>query len=146
MSKIHKSIEIKVPVKEVYDYLEDAAKLPEWLVGVTEVHNITGSGVGRHFDFTYQMVGVPLKGEVTATEDIPEKRIVTESKGGVESTWTWNLSAEKGKKDVTVLDLDIDYKIPVPVVGKLADKILLKRNERQTDMTLMNIKEKLEAR
>jgi len=45
---------------------------------------------------------------------------------------------------VTVLNLDIDYKIPVPVLGKLAEKVLMKRNERETEMGLANIKEKLE--
>ena len=89
------------------------------------------------------MAGVPLKGENTVKEEIPEKRIVVESKGGAESTWTFNLER---RQDVTVLDLDIDYTIPIPVVGKLAEKVLLKRNERETEMDLMNIKEKLEAR
>ena len=143
MAKIHKSIEIKAPLKEVFSYIQDPSTTPEWLVGMIEVHNITGSGVGRHFDWTYKMAGVPLKGENTVTEEIPEKRLVVESKGGAESTWTFNLER---RKDVTVLDLDIDYKIPVPVLGKLADKLLLRRNERETEMDLLNIKEKLEAR
>jgi len=143
MAKVHKSIEIKAPVKEVFSYIQDPTTTPEWLVGMIEVHNVTGSGVGRHFDWTYKMAGVPLKGQNTVKEEIPEKRIVVESKGGAESTWTFNFEQ---RKDVTVLDLDIDYKIPVPVLGKLADKILLKRNERETEMDLVNIKEKLEAR
>jgi uncharacterized membrane protein len=90
------------------------------------------------------MAGIRLKGESTVTEDVPEKHIVVESKGGAESTFTFNF--EKRKEDVTVLDLDIDYKVPVPVLGKLAEKVLLKRNEREADMNLMNLKEKLEAR
>jgi uncharacterized membrane protein len=143
MPRIHKQIEIKAPVKEVYDYINDPKTNPEWLVGTMEVHNIEGSGVGKHFDFTYKMAGVPLKGECTLVEEVPEKRIVTKTKGGVESTWTFNL--EK-RKDVTVLDLDIDYKIPIPVIGKLAENVLLKRSERETEVDLMNIKEKLEAR
>jgi hypothetical protein len=31
-------------------------------------------------------------------------------------------------------------------LGKLAEKVLLKRNERETEMGLMNIKEKLESK
>lgn len=143
MARVHKSIEIKAPVKEVFSYIQDPTTTPEWLVGMIEVHNVTGSGVGRHFHWTYKMAGVPLKGENTVKEEIPDKRIVVESKGGAESTWTFNL---EGRKDVTVLDLDIEYKIPVPVVGKLAEKMLLKRNERETEMDLLNIKEKLETR
>jgi uncharacterized membrane protein len=140
--KVHKSIEIKAPLKEVYDYIDNPEKNPEWITSMIESHNITGSGVGRHFDWTYKMIGIPLKGESLCTEDVPEKHIVVKTTGGVESTWTFDL---KSKKDYTVLDLDIDYKIPVPVVGKLAEKVLLKRNERETEMSLMNIKERLEA-
>ena len=40
--------------------------------------------------------------------------------------------------------IDIDYKVPIPVLGRLAEKVLAKRNERETDMNLMNLKERLE--
>jgi uncharacterized membrane protein len=143
MIKIHKSIEIKAPVKEVYDYVDDPTTSPEWMQGMIEVNNVTGSGVGRHYDWTYKMAGMRLKGENLCTEDVPEKHIVVESKGGVESVWTFNFD---NRNDATVLDLDIDYKIPVPVIGKLAEKVLLKRNERIAEMDLLNIKEKLEVR
>ena len=143
MARIHTSIEIKAPVKEVYEYLHDPTTLPEWMVGLIEVHNITGAGVGQQYNWTYKMAGIPLKGENIITEEVPEKHIVVKSKGGVESTWNWNLER---RKDVTVLDLDLDYKIPVPVLGKLAEKVILKRNERETELNLTNIKEKLEAR
>ncbi len=143
MARIHKSVEIKAPVKEVYAYIDDPEKNPEWMASMIEVSNVTGSGVGKHFDWTYKMAGIRLRGESTFTEDVPEKRIVAETKGGAESTWVYTFEQ---RKDITVLDLDIDYKIPVPVLGKLAEKVLLKRNERETDLNLMNIKEKLEAR
>jgi uncharacterized membrane protein len=143
MIKIHKSIEIKAPVKEVYDYVDDPATSPEWMQGMIEVDNVKGSGVGRNYDWTYKMAGLRLKGETTCTEDVPEKRIIVKSRGGVESVWTFNFDKSK---DATVMDLDIDYKIPVPVIGKIAEKVLLKRNERDAETNLLNIKEKLEAR
>jgi len=142
MPNVHRSIEIKAPIKEVYDYIDNPEKDPEWMTSMVEVHNVKGSGVGRQFDWTYKMVGVPLKGESIFTEDVPEKHIVVKTKGSVESTWTFNLES---REDYTMLDLDIDYRIPVPVVGKLAEKVLMKRNERETEMSLTNIKERLES-
>jgi len=142
MPIIHKSVEIKAPVKEVYDYLMDPEKELEWLTSIMEVKDITGSGVGKHFKWTYKMAGIRLNGESTFTEDVPEKKIKVESKGGVESTWNWKLDQ---RKDITVLDLDLDYKIPVPVLGKVVEKLLLKRNEHEADLALTNIKEKLES-
>jgi len=47
-------------------------------------------------------------------------------------------------ENATILALDIDYKIPVPVLGKIAEKMLLKRNEREADTNLLNLKGKLE--
>lgn len=143
MPKIHRSVEIKAPVKEVYSYLENPESNPEWMTSMIEVHNIKGSGVGTHFNWTYKMVGVPLKGESQFIEDVPQKHIVVKTKGGAESTWTFDL---QDRDTYTMLDLDIDYRIPVPVVGRLAEKALLKRNEREAESSLMNIKEKLEAR
>jgi uncharacterized membrane protein len=84
-----------------------------------------------------------FKGENTNIEDVPNKRIVIKSKGGIESTWTYNFES---RGDATILDLDIDYKIPVPVLGKLAERVLLKRNEREADTNLMNLKERLEEK
>ena len=88
------------------------------------------------------MAGVLLKGESTTTEHIPNERIVMQSKGGVTSTWIFNFETHDGG---TMMELDIEYTIPVPVLGKLAEKIVLKRNEREADLAMANIKEKMEG-
>jgi uncharacterized membrane protein len=141
MPKIHKQIDIKAPAKKVFAYIEDPENDPEWMASMMEVKDVTGSGVGKRFNWTYKMAGVRLHGETKFTEEIPDKRLVVETKGGVESTWTFSLEP---REDVTILDLDIDYTIPVPVLGKLAEKVLTKRNEREADMNLTNLKERLE--
>jgi uncharacterized membrane protein len=142
MPRVHRSIEIKAPLKEVYNYIDNPETNPEWMSSMVEVHNVKGSGVGRQFKWTYKMAGIPLKGESLCTEDVPEKHIVVKTTGGAESTWTFDLES---RENYTKLDLDIDYKIPVPVLGKLIEKVLLQRNEREAEMNLMNIKEKLET-
>ncbi len=38
-----------------------------------------------------------------------------------------------------------DYTIPVPVLGKLAEQLVLKRNQREADLSMQNIKERLEV-
>jgi hypothetical protein len=39
----------------------------------------------------------------------------------------------------------LDYTIPVPVLGKLAEQLVLKRNQREADLSMENIKERLEV-
>ncbi len=41
--------------------------------------------------------------------------------------------------------VETEYTIPVPVLGKLAEKLVLKRNRRESDMSMENIKERLEV-
>ena len=45
----------------------------------------------------------------------------------------------------TKLGFDVDYTIPVPVLGKLAEKAVFKRNQREAQMSTENIKERLEV-
>ncbi len=88
------------------------------------------------------MVGVPLQGESTVTEHVHNERRVMQSKGGIVSTWDFNLESQD---DGTKFTLDIEYTIPVPVLGKLAEKLVLKRNEREADLAMVNLKDNLEA-
>ena len=142
MAKVKRSITINAPVEKVFNYLADPMNQPEWVPSIMEIKDVSGSGVGQHFRWTYKMAGVLLKGESTTTEHIPNERIVMQSKGGVTSTWIFNFETHDGG---TMMELDIEYTIPIPVIGKLAEKIVLKRNEREADLAMANIKEKMEG-
>jgi uncharacterized membrane protein len=142
MPRFHKEIDIKAPVHKVYSFIEDPKNAPEVMTNMIEVNEVKGSGLGTQFKWTWKMAGMKMKGESKNIEDIPDKRIVVKTSGGIESTWTYNF---KPQGEATILDLDIDYTIPVPVLGKLAEKVLLKRNERDAEANLLNLKEKLES-
>ena len=142
MPTINSSTKINAPVEKVFAYVTDPTNLGEWMVGITEVKDVTGSGVGQHHHWTYKMVGIPLHGETTFTEHVPNVRAVTESKGGATSIFTFAFAPHEGG---TKLDMDIDYTIPIPVLGKLAEKLVLKRNQRDMDVSLENLKDNMEA-
>ena len=142
MTTITKSINIQAPVEKVFAYVSNPMSLPEWIVSLSEVMDVTGSGVGQHYHWKYSMVGIPLRGETTVSEHVPNERRVTEGKGGVTSTWTFTFAPHEGG---TKLDVELDYTIPVPVLGKLAEKLVLKRNQREAQMSMENIKERLEV-
>jgi len=142
MPKLNNSINISAPVEKVFAYVTDPTKGPEWLVGWTEVTDVTGSGVGQHYHWKYSMLGVPLRGETSVSEQVPNERSVTDSKGGITSTFTFTFAPHEGG---TKLDVEIDYSIPVPVLGKLAEQLVLKRNQREAQMSMENIKERMEV-
>lgn len=142
MATISNSIRINAPFEDVFAYVSDPSNAPEWFVGMTEVSNITGSGVGKHYQWKYRMVGVPLQGEGTITEYVPSERMVVETKGGVSGKLTYTFEAHEGG---TKLSVETEYTIPVPVLGKLAEKLVAKRNQRESEMGLKNVKERLEG-
>jgi uncharacterized membrane protein len=142
MAKVSRSVIINGAVDKVFAYVAEPTNLAEWIPSIMEVTDVTGSGVGQHYRWRYKMAGVPLKGETTVIEQIPNERRVTDSKGGVISTWTLTFEPHDGG---TKFGIDIEYTVPVPVLGKLAEKLVLKRNEREADMAMENVKEKMEG-
>lgn len=142
MAKYEGSIQINASPKKVWDYLTVTEKTPEWIPNLAEVKNIKGAGVGKTWDWAFSMAGIPLKGKTEVVEQEPEKKEVAKIKGGIECTWTTTLDkVEKGTK----VHMAIEYKIPVPVVGKIAEKVLVKMNKNSFDAMLQNVKELIET-
>jgi len=142
MAKLNNSVNISAPVEKVFAYVSDPMNLPEWMGSMSEVTDLTGSGVGQRYHWKYNMVGIPLPGESTIKEHVLNQRVVTESKAGIANTFRFTFAPHEGG---TKLDLEVDYTIPVPVLGKLAENLVLKRNQREAVMWMQNIKERLEV-
>jgi uncharacterized membrane protein len=142
MPRIHKSVEINAPVEKVYSYIEELRKYPGWIRNLIEVKDVKESGVGTHYTWTWKMARMLFKGKATNIEDIPNKCFVVKSKGDIESTWEFKIETHK---NVTILDLDIDYSLPVQVLGKNAGKLIKQNNDRDADRTIMNLKDRIES-
>jgi carbon monoxide dehydrogenase subunit G len=143
METVEKSIIINARPEKVFEYIDDPMNDPEWMIGMVEVHEVEGlRGVGRHFHWTFKMVGIPLKGQSTTIEHVPNRRTVTESQGGVSSTWAADVEPEG---EGTKLTMKVEYAIPVPVLGKLAEHLISKQNRRNLESSMENIKHMLEG-
>ncbi len=143
MAKVEKTITISAPVEKVFGYIDGASNLPEiWpsLVEVTDVQLLSNGG--RSNRFVYKMAGIRLKGTSEDIEYIPNQRIVSRTKGGAESTQTWLFQPEAGGTKVT---FKVEYTVPIPVLGKLAEAIIVKMNDREGDLILANLKTRMEA-
>ncbi len=60
---------------------------------------------------------------------------------GIESTITWQVEDHEGDTELT---FEADYKVPVPLVGKLAENVVAKINDNEAVAMLANIKATLE--
>jgi hypothetical protein len=107
------------------------------------VKNIEDNPVGgKKFNWVYKMAGIRFEGTTTPIEWVPNKRLVVKSAGGIESTFVYDYTPEG---QGTRLSMEVDYKVPVPVLGKLAESFILRSNEREADTVLANIKDICEA-
>ena len=88
------------------------------------------------------MAGIRLEGTSEDIEYITNQRIVTKTKGGAESTQTWLFEPEAGGTKVT---FKVEYSVPIPVLGKLAEAVIVKMNQHEGDLLLANLKARMEV-
>jgi uncharacterized protein YndB with AHSA1/START domain len=144
MAKIERTVIINAPVEKVFAYITDPMTLLEYLPSMMDVKDVTltEQGIGSHYRWVYKMAGIPFEGESTVIEFIPNVRRVVQSKRGIVSTWTWAFEPHDGG---TKLSLVVEYVIPVPVLRKLAEALMLRQNERMSDLAMTNVKERMES-
>ena len=142
MASWKNSIVIHAPPDRVFAYVDDPMTLVEWLQGMVEIRNVIGSGAGQQQEWTYKMAGLLLRGQATVVEHVPNKRAVHQTIGTINSDFAY---AVEPHEEGSVLTLEVEYSIPIPVLGKLAEHIALRRNEREFEMALRNVKEMMES-
>jgi len=143
MEKIERNIVLNIPVEKVFSYMSHPINQLEWLPGLVDIQDITGEGVGRTCGWTYKMMGIPFRGKAECTEHIPNERIVIKTTGSIVSIWDFTLIPQGV---MTSVNLVVDYTIPVPLIGKLGEKLILWQNEREADLAMTKIKKSLEYR
>ena len=144
MEKVERSVTVDAPVEKVFDYIVDPSNGPEFITSTLEVNDVTRTeqGVGTHYRWTYKLAGMRMEGESTFTECVPNKRLVSESKGGIPSTWTYTFEPQGDRTRMTTV---IEYTIPIPVLGKVAEALVLKQKKREASMAMKNIKATMEG-
>lgn len=143
MAKIERSILINAPVEKVFEYHSDPRNSPEYWPSFIEVKDIEElPDGGAKYSWVYKMAGIRLTGSTSTIEFEENKLLSVKSEGGIDSTFTYTYEPEG---DGTRLGLAVEYIVPVPVLGKLAESFILKMNEREADTVMENLKGILEA-
>jgi len=141
MKKIVKTDTIKAPAEKIFDYISEPSNLPEIWPSLVEVKDVQRLPDGTKFRWVYKMAGIHLEGTTENVESIANQRIVSKTKGGVESTQTWMFQPEG---DGTKVTFEVEYTVPIPVLGKLAEAIIVKMNEHEGGVILANLKSRME--
>jgi uncharacterized membrane protein len=144
MAKMKRTIIINAPVEKVFGYMNEPTNLPEIWPSMVEVKDVkqTPEGVGSSFGWLYKMAGMRFEGASETTEYVANQRNVTKSTRGIQSTFVWTYQPEASGTKLTV---EVEYTVPMPLLGKLAEAFIVKLNEHEADVLLANLKARMEA-
>ena len=140
---IHKRIDIKRPIDRVFAYVDDPATAMEWLPSMMGVRNISGTGIGARHEWTYRMAGLFLDGESTTIAHLPCERRVVRSRGGIDALWTFALEP---RGEGTRLELTLEYNVPPALISRMAEQLVVRRNDREIGRAIKSIKDYCEGR
>ena len=143
MARVEKTITINAPVEKVFGYVSVKTNLPDIWPSMVEAKDVQSlPNDGESFRWVYKMAGMKFEGTSEDIEFISNQRIVSKTKGGIDSTITWTFESEAGG---TKVSFDAEYNVPIPLLGKIAEAIIVKQNSKEAESLLANLKAKMEA-
>ena len=143
MTKAENSVFIKAPVDKVFSYAVDPANQPDFwpsLLECTDIERLPSGGFSNRW--VYKMSGMRFKGTAESTEYLANRRVVSVTKGGIPSVQTWTFEPEPSGTKVTFA---AEYTVPIPLLGKMAEAIIVKMNQREAETLLANLRDRMEA-
>ena len=136
------SILIHAPPEDVFAYVDDPRELPTWLPGMIEVRNVIGTGLGQQYEYTYKMGGLQLRGTNIVIEHVPNERGLHQVIGMISALWDYSVEPHP---EGTLLNIEVEYTVPIPVLGRLAERLAIKQNAASFELALINVKDVMEA-
>lgn len=136
------SIVIQATPEKVFAFADEPMNFPEWIPSMVEVRDVIGTGPGQQYEWTYKMAGILLHGEGVVVEHVSHERTVHQNIGMIDAHVAFSVEPHE---EGAALTLEVDYGIPIPVLGRLAERIVTRRNEREFQLALDTAKELLEA-
>jgi hypothetical protein len=125
----------------VFSYVDDPHELPTWLPGMVEVRNVVGTGRGQQYEYTYKMAGVLLRGQNIVIEHVPNEHGLHQVIGMISALWDYSVEPHV---EGTVLNLEVEYNVPIPVLGRLAERLAIKQNAASFELALIHVKDVME--
>ena len=135
------SIVISAPRDRVFEYVNEPRTLPDWMIGIDEIRNIRGSGEGQQYEWTFKMAGVSLRGQSVVVDYVEGVRACHQGIGMIHGLWTHLCEETDEGTQVTV---DVEYKLPFFVLGRLAESATVRRNDRDIKKSLKRLKQIVE--
>lgn len=146
MTTIEQRIGIHAPPQTVFGELENWAGLSRWST-ITAEHQGPDrcTCVGEEFEQQLRLAGVTIDTQWHVTEHDPPRAIAYEATGPGDSWMRMRQEVEPSDGGSTVR-LQIEYELPAGVLGEALDRLYVeRRNQREAEHSLQNLKELIEA-
>ena len=137
MAKVDKEVWIEAPLETIFDYISYPSNMPEFwpsLMEITDVQSLPNGGYSARW--VYKMLGLRFEGKAEYTRIALNEFFVIDIKGGIKSTIVWTFRSREDKTRVT---FTVEYKVPIPLLGKLAEAIITKMNDSEADLIMDNL-------
>ena len=143
MATIDKVLVIKAPPEKIFDFVIKSSNLTKLWPSLLEITNekLLPNG-GYCANYKYKMAGMTLKGRSECIEVVPCKWFSVKIDGAVDCTMTWTLQPRDTIQ--TEVKITMEYQAHLPPFNRLAENIVTKMNERESEMILDNLREYFE--
>ena len=142
MRKYRNRTWISASPESVFEALDDPEIWGEIVPGILnpEVHEIDGDGY--RLEYTYRLAGVRVKDILETIESEPGERHVFQLTGATTGRYAFDIS-EQGVG--TRVEFTATYRLSNAILERALRRFAVRRNERQFDSMLENLKERLES-
>ena len=144
LAKIEKSIEVAVAPNEVFSYLRELERMPEWMPACKS-HRITSEkkyGVGVTTHCVMEHVGRTIEWDSVITEWEENRKLAWHCEEPTKNDGIFKLEPIEGGTKVTFI---MDYELPYSILGTIIDKLKVgKAVEQNIEEALRNLKKILE--
>ena len=138
MPKVDNEVIINAPVEKIFNYISQPSNLLQIWPSLVEIKNqkLLPNG-GYNYQWTYKMSGIHLTGTGECIDLIPNVVLASKNTGAVESTVRFSFLYKGIQTKVT---LSIEYQIPSTLLGRIAEIIILKMNDKEAELILDNLR------
>ena len=143
MARLELPKRIDAPPAAVFAYV-DAHENYHWMFRTPRLTWTTPRHeLGAKLQMEMRLGGVPVMVESVTTEVVPGAKLAGVLAAGLVGAWEWRFEAEG---DGTRLTLITDYELPIGVLGKLVDRVIVERGLRSDlEWALDEIKRTVES-
>ena len=142
MSQVRREIDIDASAETVFSLLTDLSRLSDWSTITLETHDPPPGRLkkGDAFNQTLRILGRRMETEWLVTELDAPHRVAYQATGPAGARLEMRQTV-KGAGPGSTVAFEVEYQLPGGFLGDLAEFIAGRRNEREVEHSMQNLKD-----